>query len=54
MLTISANGKSVQAMMKDSCESCSYYDLDMSPAVFSELASLDVGEISISWNFEGK
>lgn len=54
MLTISANGKSVQATLRDSCESCGYYDLDMSPAVFSELASLDVGELSISWHFDAK
>ncbi|KAF9005436.1 Non-catalytic module family EXPN protein, partial [Cyathus striatus] len=49
-----SNGKSVYAKTRDSCPSCSDNDLDMSPATFQKLASLDVGVLKISWHFMNK
>ncbi|KAH8114436.1 RlpA-like double-psi beta-barrel-protein domain-containing protein-containing protein [Phellopilus nigrolimitatus] len=46
-----ANGNVAYGQTRDSCQSCSDSDLDMSPDVFQQLASLDVGELTISWNF---
>ncbi|KAI9321173.1 hypothetical protein DFJ73DRAFT_634933 [Zopfochytrium polystomum] len=48
---ISANGVTVQATIKDACESCGYSDLDASPALFSAITSLSAGLIQISWHF---
>lgn len=41
--------KSVKVRIVDLCPSCSYGDLDLSPAAFSQLAELGVGRIKISW-----
>ncbi|KAH9999593.1 expansin family protein [Russula compacta] len=46
---ISSGGKSVSANICDSCDSCGEDDLDMSPAVFQQLAPLSEGVIEISW-----
>ncbi|THH08447.1 hypothetical protein EW145_g2695 [Phellinidium pouzarii] len=46
-----ANGNMVYGQTRDSCQSCSDSDLDMSPTLFEGLASLDTGEITISWHF---
>ncbi|KAF8737898.1 hypothetical protein AX14_012269 [Amanita brunnescens Koide BX004] len=51
---ISANGKSVYAMVRDSCPGCQLYDLDMSPKTFSGLADKSAGRIQISWQFMDK
>ncbi|KAI0269926.1 expansin family protein [Gloeopeniophorella convolvens] len=54
-LEISWGGKTVKAQMVDSCPGCGENDLDMSPAVFKEFASLDKGVLSgISWHFIAK
>ncbi|KAI0301168.1 RlpA-like double-psi beta-barrel-protein domain-containing protein-containing protein [Multifurca ochricompacta] len=50
-IQIHSGGKSVRAQMVDSCPGCGPSDLDMSPATFQALASLDVGVINIQWNF---
>ncbi|KAF8630007.1 hypothetical protein AX15_003156 [Amanita polypyramis BW_CC] len=50
----SSNGRKVYAKVRDSCPDCSYGDLDMSPSIFSSLASLSTGEIHVSWHFMGK
>jgi len=49
-----ANGKSAFAMTRDSCQSCGDNDIDMSPAVFEQLASLGKGQLTVSWHFMGK
>jgi len=51
---INYNGRTVHAMVRDSCQSCGYGDLDMSPGTFEDLAALAVGEIDISWHFMDK
>lgn len=48
------NGKVAYGKMRDSCPGCGYNDLDMSPAVFKQLGTLDQGVLSISWHFEAK
>ncbi|OCB88255.1 hypothetical protein A7U60_g4661 [Sanghuangporus baumii] len=53
-ITNTANGKTVYGKTRDSCPSCADGDLDLSPAVFSQIADLDTGVISISWNFMSK
>ncbi|KIK58617.1 hypothetical protein GYMLUDRAFT_170897 [Collybiopsis luxurians FD-317 M1] len=44
-------GQTAYARAEDSCPGCGSDDLDMSPAVFEQLASLDTGVVPISWNF---
>jgi len=53
-ITDTANGKTAYGLTRDSCQSCGDGDLDMSPSLFEKFASLDVGELSISWNFMNK
>ncbi|KAF9414028.1 hypothetical protein BGZ94_000538 [Podila epigama] len=50
---IEHNGKSVVARVTDTCPSqyCSSGSLDLSQAVFKQLADLDVGVIDIKWSF---
>ncbi|KAG8743345.1 hypothetical protein FRC12_015071 [Ceratobasidium sp. 428] len=47
-LTNTKNGKSVYARMRDSCPPCGYNDIDLSPAAFQALASLDDGVFTAS------
>jgi len=47
-------GKTKYGQVRDSCEACGEYDLDMSPSLFSELASTSKGRIPISWHFMAK
>lgn len=44
-------GKTVYGLTRDSCPSCGWGDLDMSPSLFEELAPLSKGVVNISWNF---
>ncbi|KAG0083319.1 hypothetical protein BGZ93_009101 [Podila epicladia] len=46
-------GKSVTARVADTCPSqfCSSTSLDLSQAVFKQLAPLEAGEIDIQWSF---
>ena len=69
-ITNTANGKTVYAKTRDSCPGCGDNDLglfeylfqllsinhglDMSPAVFKQMASLDTGVIHVSWHFMAK
>jgi len=45
-------GKTKYGKVVDSCEACGQNDLDMSPTLFSELASKSLGRIPISWHFQ--
>ncbi|TFK51103.1 hypothetical protein OE88DRAFT_1660412 [Heliocybe sulcata] len=45
------NGKKAKAMVRDSCPSCGTGSIDMSPALFKHLDSLDTGVISVKWWF---
>lgn len=49
-----ANGKTAYAKTVDSCESCGDNDIDMSPAVFQQLAPLSQGQITVTWHFQPK
>jgi len=49
-ISISYGGKTTNAVVEDSCPSCGNGDVDMSPAVFDKLASLDVGKIQMKWS----
>ncbi|KAL1935730.1 hypothetical protein VTP01DRAFT_4870 [Rhizomucor pusillus] len=46
---ITAGGKSATATITDECPECDYGDLDLTTAVFKELADLDEGVIDITW-----
>ncbi|KAK4249305.1 RlpA-like double-psi beta-barrel-protein domain-containing protein-containing protein [Corynascus novoguineensis] len=51
-ITISANGKTVNALVHDKCPSCAPGDIDASEKIFLELFdSLDVGRTQIEWWF---
>jgi len=50
-ITISMNGKTATAMVVDKCPGCSDNSIDVSPAVFTELTSLDTGRAKISWTY---
>ncbi|KAM9926206.1 hypothetical protein OXX59_003375 [Metschnikowia pulcherrima] len=44
-------GKSVEVTAVDRCEGCKPYDIDFSPAAFSQLADQSVGRIKITWEW---
>jgi len=52
-VSITANGKTVQGRVVDTCpaEYCASGALDLSQAVFKQLAPLSVGVIQITWEF---
>ncbi|CAL1698873.1 unnamed protein product [Somion occarium] len=50
---VTYQGRSVDATVVDLCPGCGPGSIDLSPAAFSQLASLDVGRIhGVNWNFE--
>ncbi|EIM89216.1 uncharacterized protein STEHIDRAFT_145905 [Stereum hirsutum FP-91666 SS1] len=51
LITATYNGRSVTAAVKDKCYACAEYDLDFSPAAFTQLAAESVGRIPITWQF---
>jgi len=44
-------GKSVRVKIVDRCEACAKYDLDFSPAAFSQIADQSLGRIQITWKW---
>jgi len=56
-LSITANGKTVQAVVMDMCPTgggnCNYGDMDLSTGLFQALADLGVGKMAIEWNWGG-
>lgn len=50
-ITITHGGQSVTATITDSCPSCDADQIDVSPAVFENFAGLDVGVVTVDWNF---
>ncbi|KAG0366187.1 RlpA-like double-psi beta-barrel-protein domain-containing protein-containing protein [Gamsiella multidivaricata] len=48
-----ANGKSVEARIVDKCpgDECAWGSLDLSPAAFKQLGSLDTGILPIEWHY---
>jgi len=53
-ITIHCRGKSVHATIVDACPECAYGSLDMSTSLFSYFASMDVGEMTGTWEFDGQ
>lgn len=53
-VTISANGKTAKATVKDKCMGCSIDDVDVSEKVYKELfgGSLDSGRMPMKWSFD--
>ncbi|KIM35926.1 hypothetical protein M413DRAFT_325213 [Hebeloma cylindrosporum] len=51
---IVANGKKAYGKTRDSCQSCTDNDIDMSPALFKKLAPLSTGVVKVSWHFMAK
>lgn len=45
------NGITVDVGVADTCVGCSQFDIDLSPAAFQSLASLDLGRIPVQWRF---
>lgn len=52
-VTISYGGKTVTAVIKDTCPSCPPGGLDLSTGLFGALASHDVGVIYADWSYGG-
>ncbi|KAL7271394.1 hypothetical protein RUND412_005844 [Rhizina undulata] len=50
-IQITRNGVSVTATIQDLCAGCSVDDVDMSPAVFTQLATEAEGRVSVTWKF---
>jgi len=51
-ITVSYGGKSIKALVADSCPSCgSSSDIDLSVAAFQALGSLSQGVLSVKWSF---
>jgi hypothetical protein len=50
-LDVVDNGKTILAMIQDSCPGCKPYDLDLSPAAFKALAPIGAGRITVSWTY---
>jgi hypothetical protein len=50
-ITVNLNGQTTTATVVDKCMGCADDDIDVSPSVFELLASLDVGRIAVTWDF---
>lgn len=51
-ISISANGKTIKATVRDKCMGCEPNDVDVSKAAFKELfGSLDLGRTEVKWWF---
>jgi hypothetical protein len=50
-IKITHGGKSITAKVTDQCPSCDTNHIDVSPSVFQHFGSLDVGTMTVSWDF---
>ncbi|PHH68869.1 hypothetical protein CDD80_7170 [Ophiocordyceps camponoti-rufipedis] len=51
-ISIHANGKTVQATVRDKCMGCSENNIDVNEKIFKELfGSLDGGRLPVTWSF---
>lgn len=50
-VSITYNGKTANAIVKDTCPGCAFGDLDMSRSLFNFFAHEDVGRFHMSWVF---
>lgn len=51
-ITINYGGKTATAKVLDKCMGCSADSIDVSPSIFSELASQDLGRVKVTWSFQ--
>ncbi|TDL17555.1 hypothetical protein BD410DRAFT_729866 [Rickenella mellea] len=51
---ITSNGKTAFGVTRDICPGCAINDLDLSPALFEQFASLEAGVIPVTWSFLAK
>ncbi|KAI0202396.1 RlpA-like double-psi beta-barrel-protein domain-containing protein-containing protein [Astrocystis sublimbata] len=51
-ITIQGNGKQTAARVEDLCPGCGSGGIDVSPAIFDDIADLDVGRIQVNWFFQ--
>ncbi|KAL5494553.1 hypothetical protein ACEPAI_14 [Sanghuangporus weigelae] len=52
VVTITANGKTKDAVIKDRCMGCPYKGLDLTPTLFSFFADQGLGHIQGEWSFK--
>ncbi|KAJ8120867.1 hypothetical protein ONZ43_g2538 [Nemania bipapillata] len=51
-ITIQANGHQTAAQVVDLCPGCGTHGIDVAPAIFDDIASLDVGRVKVTWFFQ--
>lgn len=51
-IKIHYGGKTTTAKVLDKCMGCSADSIDVSPSVFTELASQDLGRVKVTWSFQ--
>ncbi|KAI0537063.1 RlpA-like double-psi beta-barrel-protein domain-containing protein-containing protein [Xylaria digitata] len=51
-ITIQANGRQTAAQVVDLCPGCGSGGIDVSPAIFDDIASLDIGRVRVNWFFQ--
>ncbi|KAI0078594.1 hypothetical protein K474DRAFT_1706323 [Panus rudis PR-1116 ss-1] len=52
-ILVNWQGRTVDATVVDLCPSCNPGSIDLSPAAFQQLASLNAGRLTgVNWNFE--
>ncbi|KAI0172484.1 RlpA-like double-psi beta-barrel-protein domain-containing protein-containing protein [Hypoxylon sp. FL1284] len=52
-IKIKYGGRSATATVVDKCPSCASGSIDVSPAVFRQLAPLDKGRVKVTWSYVG-
>ncbi|OTA56009.1 hypothetical protein K449DRAFT_336853 [Hypoxylon sp. EC38] len=50
-IKISYGGKTATALVVDKCPGCPGDNIDVSPAVFDELANPDKGRVQVTWEY---
>ncbi|KAK7749111.1 hypothetical protein SLS62_008398 [Diatrype stigma] len=51
-ITIQGNGHTTAAQVVDECPGCASGSIDVSPAIFDDIADLSVGRIGVTWWFQ--
>ncbi|KAI9172644.1 Papain inhibitor [Paramyrothecium foliicola] len=51
-ITIKANGKTTAAQVVDLCPGCPSGAIDVSPAIFDDIAPLSQGVVQVNWEFQ--
>ncbi|PBK91869.1 barwin-like endoglucanase [Armillaria gallica] len=52
VIRVSYEGRSVVVTVRDLCPGCLSGGIDLSPSAFQQLASLDVGRMQVTWEYE--